>query len=75
LLIVDYQLADGLLGTTVAQQLKSQAGFADLPVLMITANSQQQLAIELKQQGYQLLYKPVRPLQLKSMLRHLLLGV
>lgn len=75
LLIVDYQLADGLLGTTVAQQLKSQAGFAELPVLMITANSQQQLAIALKQQGYQLLYKPVRPLQLKSMLRHLLLGV
>jgi len=74
LLIVDYHLADGLLGTSVARQITDRAGFADLPVLMITANSQQQLAVELKQQGYQLLYKPVRPLQLKSMLRHLLTG-
>ena len=41
-------------------------------VLMITANSQQQLAVDLKQQGYQVLYKPVRPLQLKTLLRHLL---
>lgn len=75
LLIVDYHLADGLLGTSVARQITDRAGFADLPVLMITANSQQQLAVELKQQGYQLLYKPVRPLQLKSMLRHLLPGI
>lgn len=75
LLIVDYHLADGLLGTSVARQIKNRAGFAELPVLMITANSQQQLAVELKQQGYQLLYKPVRPLQLKSMLRHLLPGI
>lgn len=72
LLIIDYHLADGLLGTSVARLIKNRAGFAELPVLMITANSQQQLAVELKQQGYQLLYKPVRPLQLKSMLRHLL---
>ena len=53
--------------------LKSvKLNYPQLPVLMITANSQQQLAVELKQQGYQVLYKPVRPLQLKTLLRHLL---
>ncbi len=72
LLIVDYHLADGLTGTVLAQQFTAQPGWSKLPVLMITANSQQQLAVDLKQQGYQVLYKPVRPLQLKTLLRHLL---
>jgi PAS domain S-box-containing protein len=72
LLIVDYHLADGLTGTVLVQQLTAQPGWSQLPVLMITANSHQQLAVELKQQGYQVLYKPVRPLQLKTLLRHLM---
>lgn len=72
LLIVDYHLAQGVTGTEVIRQLRQQPAFAEVPVLMITANSQTTLATELKQQGFQVLYKPVRPLQLRAMLRFLL---
>ena len=72
LLIVDYHLAHGLTGTEAIRQLRQQTAFAEVPVLMITANSQTTLATELKQQGFQVLYKPVRPLQLRAMLRFLL---
>ena len=74
LFIVDYHLADGLTGTRLLETLRAQAVLSAQPVLMITANSQPDLAQQLQQQGLQLLYKPVRPLQLKSMLRFLLAG-
>jgi DNA-binding response OmpR family regulator len=51
---------------------RGQGLLVGVPVLMITANSQQDLAQALQKQGLQLLYKPVRPMQLKSMLRFLL---
>ncbi|MBU2277728.1 MAG: PAS domain-containing hybrid sensor histidine kinase/response regulator [Gammaproteobacteria bacterium] len=72
LLIVDYHLADGLTGTELLESWRAQGLLVGVPVLMITANSQQDLAQALQKQGLQLLYKPVRPMQLKSMLRFLL---
>jgi hypothetical protein len=39
---------------------------------VITANHSHQLKAEVKREGYQLLYKPVRPLRLRQALGQLL---
>ena len=42
-----------------------------LPVLMITANYSLELKQQIKQQGYLLMHKPVKPLKLKMALLQL----
>ncbi|SFX60604.1 ATP-binding response regulator [Marinospirillum alkaliphilum] len=70
-LVVDYHLSAGVSGLDLVQNLQQKTG-VELPVLVITANHSHQLKAEVKQRGYQLLYKPVKPLRLRQLLVHLL---
>ncbi len=72
LVIADYHLDDGETGIDAAKQLRHWLG-QSLPVLMITANRTQELKQQVREQGYHLLNKPIKPHKLKSMLRHLLI--
>ncbi|SFC13306.1 Signal transduction histidine kinase [Marinospirillum celere] len=71
LLIVDYHLDTEVSGLDVAALLAGRLP-RELAVLVITANHSHQLKAEVKRQGYQLLYKPVRPLRLRQALNQLL---
>lgn len=70
-LVVDYHLNAGVSGVDLVQKLQQRLGVT-LPVLVITANHSHQLKAEIKQLGYLLLYKPVKPLRLRQSLVHLL---
>lgn len=70
-LVVDYHLNAGVSGLELVQALQQRLKVT-LPVLVITANHSHQLKAEIKQRGYLLLYKPVKPLRLRQSLVHLL---
>ena len=69
-LICDYHLDDGETGIGAAQALLPQLE-AEVPVLMITANYSKELNSEVRELGYHLMNKPVKPLKLKTLLTHL----
>ncbi len=71
LVIADYHLDNEETGVEAAKQLRHWLG-QSLPVLMITANRSQSLKQQVRELGYHLLNKPIKPHKLKSMLRHLL---
>jgi PAS domain S-box-containing protein len=71
LLIADYHLDNDENGIDAAKEVTSQVT-EHLPVLMITANYSQELNQEIRDLGYQLVNKPIKPLKLKTMLIHML---
>ncbi len=71
LLIVDYHLEEGITGLTEADRLQQHFD-AVMPVLMITANYSNDLNQSVRDLGYMLLHKPVKPLKLKTAMIHLL---
>jgi len=71
LLVVDYHLDKQTSGLDVVRLLKKHLR-QEPAVLVITANHSHQLKAEVKREGYQLLYKPVRPLRLRQALGQLL---
>ncbi|SIQ26280.1 PAS domain S-box-containing protein [Marinobacterium stanieri] len=71
LLIADYHLDNGETGIDLVREVLQQRVEVP-PVLMITANYSNDLKQEVKQQGYLLMNKPIRPLKLKATLGHLL---
>lgn len=71
LVIADYHLDNGETGIDAVKELHTSLGQV-LPVLMITANRSQDLKQQVRELGYHLLNKPIKPHKLKSMLRYLL---
>jgi len=71
LLIADYHLDNDENGIDAAKIVTAEVS-QHLPVLMITANYSQELNQEIRDLGYQLVNKPIKPLKLKTMLIHML---
>lgn len=71
LLIADYHLDDDKNGLDAAINFNQQLS-DPVPVLMITANYTNELKQVIREQGYLLINKPVRPMKLKMTLNHLL---
>jgi PAS domain S-box-containing protein len=71
LLIVDYHLDNDDNGIDLVADIKRQRR-DDLPVLMVTANYSHALKQQIRDLGYLLMHKPVRPMKLKTTLNHLL---
>lgn len=71
LLIADYHLDDGQTGAQAIQSVRARSD-AELPALVVTADRSEEVANELSAMGVPLLTKPVKPAQLRSLLRQLL---
>ena len=69
-LICDYHLDDGETGIGAAAAILPRLE-TQVPVLMITANYSKELNSEVRELGYHLMNKPVKPLRLKTLLTHL----
>ncbi|HEA17786.1 MAG TPA: response regulator [Pseudoalteromonas prydzensis] len=67
LLIVDYQLDDGVTGL----ELIRQAGIGELPAIVNTANHDEAIRERVLDAGYPLLYKPLKAPALKRMIKRL----
>lgn len=71
LVMVDYHLDDDLTGQQVIERLVAR-GVPPEKLVMITANRSPELAKKIRATGLTLLYKPLKPLRLKTTLVHLL---
>ncbi|QPC98043.1 NahK/ErcS family hybrid sensor histidine kinase/response regulator [Qipengyuania soli] len=69
-LIADYHLDDGMTGNAAITDLRKAAN-VDLPALVITADRSDEVKNELSDLGVQVLTKPVKPAQLRALLRQL----
>ena len=67
LVIVDYQLDDGVTGLDVARSLVAAAK-RELPVLVITANNTEDIRRLVEDHGYLFMAKPVKPARLRALL-------
>lgn len=71
LIIADYHLDNDETGLDAARALNQRLP-GPVPVLMITANYGQDLKQQIRESGYLLIHKPVKPMKLKTTLSHLL---
>jgi len=71
LLIVDYRLPDQVSGLDAASALQEALG-RQVPVLVITGDTDPDRLREAQASGYPLLHKPVQPAKLRSIMRHLI---
>ena len=70
-ILADYRLAYGVTGVEVIAQINRALG-CTLPTIVLTGDSRLALQQQLHQQQYQVLLKPIKPAQLRSLLAHLL---
>lgn len=70
LIVADYHLDNGCNGLDAVAELAALTGLAP-PVLLITANYSNDLKQVVRERGYRLLNKPVRPAKLKAVAQHL----
>lgn len=70
-LILDYHLDDDTTGLEAEAIIRQRLGHR-VPSLFITANYSNELRQLVKEQGFHLLNKPIKPLKLKSVLAYLL---
>ncbi len=71
LILADYHLDNDENGVDAVAEVNRRRAYP-LPVLMITANYSNELKQHIRDQGYLLMNKPVKPLKLRSALTHLL---
>ncbi|UEM04837.1 PAS-domain containing protein [Skermanella rosea] len=69
--IADYHLEDGATGVAELQRVARHCG-APIPSLIITANRLPEVQEEVNASGFQLLNKPVKPAQLRSLMTSML---
>ncbi|MBA4353985.1 MAG: hybrid sensor histidine kinase/response regulator [Novosphingobium sp.] len=70
MLIVDYQLDDGLTGDVAIAMLRTKAG-RDIPAMVITADRAEETKALFADLALPVLNKPVKPAQLRALLRQL----
>jgi signal transduction histidine kinase len=71
MVLVDYHLSDQSNGMDVMKHLNESLG-RQLPAIFITADRSQKLEEEIRQQGYGLLRKPIRPAALRALITNTL---
>jgi signal transduction histidine kinase len=67
IIIADYRLADGVLGTQVVARLREELD-PEIPVILITGSTAPEHVSNADVQGYQLLLKPVQPNALRELI-------
>jgi CheY-like chemotaxis protein len=73
MLIVDYRLRRDASGIETIERLHQLARHR-IPALVVTGDTAPDRLREAEESGYPLLHKPVRPAQLRAVMRKLILG-
>jgi CheY-like chemotaxis protein len=73
LILADYHLDNDENGVDAVAQINARRS-QPAPVLMITANYTNELKQHIRELGYLLMNKPVKPLKLRTVLNHVLRG-
>ncbi len=72
LVLADYQLDNGLTGLEAVARVRHTIS-AEVPAIIITADRRESTATGAGRAGCELLYKPVRPAELRALMQHLLI--
>jgi signal transduction histidine kinase/CheY-like chemotaxis protein len=70
-MLLDYQLHHGETGLMAAQEIRQRWG-ADIPIVLITGDTRAETVQTLNSLGHPVLYKPIQPAQLRSLLGKIL---
>ena len=70
-IIADYHLDRGVLGDQLAERLRARLG-QSTPTVIVTADRDAELRKRLATEGVHLLAKPLKPSQLRALLRYLI---
>ena len=71
ILLVDYHLDDGVTGLDVIRTLRKEAGI-ELPAVILTADHSELVVDEVRDEGFAILHKPVRPAALRALMNRIL---
>ena len=71
MVLADYQLDDGVLGLEAVLRVRHSVS-SKIPAIVITADRTEATATAVARAGCEILYKPVRPAELRSLMQHLL---
>lgn len=71
LMLLDYQLRNGETGLMVVEEVHRRRG-ADIPVVLITGDTDPETEHVLNSLGHPLMYKPIQPAQLRVLLKRIL---
>lgn len=71
IIIADQHLDHADLGSRTIHHLRGKAGY-DIPALIVTADPSDDLALETRKSGIELMMKPVKPAELRALMAHLL---
>jgi len=71
LMILDYHLDDGACGLDVADYLRTLSG-TPIPAIVTTADHSPEIELRAAEIGAELVHKPVKPAQLRSLLTYML---
>lgn len=72
LIVADYHLRDGLNGLDAILAIRESLALPHLPALIISGDTEAKRMQEMKEVDLQVLYKPVKAVQMRAMMRHLL---
>ncbi len=72
LIVADYHLESGNLGLQSITALRRHFD-QEVPALIITADHSPEVATRVRESGYELLHKPIKPAELRSLMAHLVL--
>jgi len=70
-LLVDYHLDDKVTGVDVIAALRESAGI-ELPAAILTADHSSEISKLVRDAGYALLHKPVKPAALRALINRIL---
>jgi two-component system, sensor histidine kinase len=71
LILADYQLDDGLTGLEAVARVRQTIN-TTVPAIIITADRRESTSTGAMRAGCELLYKPVRPAELRALMQHIL---
>lgn len=72
LIVADYRLRENVLGTDVVSAVHDAIGNSEVPVIMITGDTDPERLKQIQDIGYHLLHKPVPAVQMRVLMQNLL---
>ncbi|OIO69729.1 MAG: hypothetical protein CO186_12425 [Zetaproteobacteria bacterium CG_4_9_14_3_um_filter_49_83] len=72
LLLVDYRLRDHWKGTNLVREIRTSLNQPELPAIIISGETDPKCIKEMQTAGLDILHKPIKPAQLRSLMQHVL---
>lgn len=72
LLLIDYRLRDHWKGTKLIGEIRKTLHRPALPAIIISGDTDPKRIQEMREEGFEVLHKPIKPAQLRGLMQHLL---